>query len=221
MIKSSSSPPQQKDVEPISALRIAAGQNQDMNVSLGGIVTLCRTIIRLASIAKENKKSCRRLCNRVTALQWVIQSIQSQRCVAPGVTAALENLHRTLSEAKKLLRECKDKTKKFKILSHRRKLNEISESLTIDFELLSGVLHVDQRCNAVVPVTPDEDEDEDDEDEGGPVGPALVVYYEELILHSSAAGSHSTDQTPMISTPGFQSAHPDGCFPSSRWDFSV
>ncbi|KAL7402694.1 hypothetical protein ABVT39_018508 [Epinephelus coioides] len=127
------------------------------------ILTLSKSIFWTVTEVKSNKKRCRRLAERVKALEEPVVSIRQRGPgqITPAVNRALWKLCMTLSTAQELVRKC-TKNNFLNALKCKGKFNSVNESLIDTFQVLSRALHVDQ--GSVMRRVFQEDDDDDSDD---------------------------------------------------------
>ncbi|XP_047195727.1 uncharacterized protein LOC118109988 [Hippoglossus stenolepis] len=115
---------------------------------LSSIFSLCKTIYGMVGNMKTNKERCQRVTQRVKALEDVVLLIKQR---GPGqmssaVVKALNELWITLISTNELIKKY-SQTKAFlnfvKSKSHEEQFYKMNESLTDNFQVLSGVLQVE------------------------------------------------------------------------------
>lgn len=113
-----------------------------------GIVSVAGSIYTLVETVKANKKRCRRVAERVRALEELVRSIQQRaQQVPPEVATALRELCITLDSAQELIRKYTLATWVERILhssSHGDEFSSVNERLNDAFQVLSGALQVEQ-----------------------------------------------------------------------------
>lgn len=112
---------------------------------IGKILSLCKGIIWLASEVKANKKRCRRLSERVKAMEEIVQSIRQRgpRQISSNVNRALGMLTTTLTQAQELVHKC-TKTRFPNLVKCKSEFDSVNENLRDIFQILSGALQVEQ-----------------------------------------------------------------------------
>ncbi|XP_035770061.1 mixed lineage kinase domain-like protein [Neolamprologus brichardi] len=108
------------------------------------ILSIASQIYDLVENVKANKKRCRRVCNRVKALEELVKSIKQ---TSPGVEKALRELSVTLQSAQELIRKYASANLVERILNssnHGDEFNSVNERLNDAFQVLSGALQVEQ-----------------------------------------------------------------------------
>ncbi|XP_053282864.1 uncharacterized protein LOC128444411 isoform X1 [Pleuronectes platessa] len=115
---------------------------------LSSIFSVCKTIYGMAENIKTNKERCQRVAKRVKSLEEMVLSIKQR---GPGqmssaVVKALNDLWISLISTKELIMKY-SQTKAFmsflKSNRHEEQFNKMNESLTDNFQVLSGVLQVE------------------------------------------------------------------------------
>ncbi|XP_074490444.1 uncharacterized protein LOC141767098 [Sebastes fasciatus] len=112
---------------------------------VGKILTLSKSIIWMVAEAKANKKRCRRLAERVKAMEELVESIKRRGSgqISTTTNRALWQLYMTLTTAEELVRKS-TKTKFLNQLKCKSEFNSVNESLNDIFQVLSGALQVEQ-----------------------------------------------------------------------------
>lgn len=108
------------------------------------ILSIASQIYDLVENVKANKKRCRRVCNRVKALEELVKSIKQ---TPPGVEKPLRELSVTLQSAQELIRKYASANLVERILNssnHGDEFNSVNERLNDAFQVLSGALQVEQ-----------------------------------------------------------------------------
>lgn len=113
------------------------------------ILSLASQIYTLVETVKANKKRCRRVSDRVKALEDLVRSIQKRE---PGKTSddvkkALEELSITLKSARELIKKYTLANWVERILnssSHGDEFTSLNDRLNDAFQILSGALQVEQ-----------------------------------------------------------------------------
>ncbi|XP_004566214.1 mixed lineage kinase domain-like protein isoform X1 [Maylandia zebra] len=108
------------------------------------ILSIASQIYDLVENVKANKKRCRRVCNRVKALEKLVKSIKR---TPPGVEKPLRELSVTLQSAQELIRKYASANLVERILNssnHGDEFNSVNERLNDAFQVLSGALQVEQ-----------------------------------------------------------------------------
>ncbi|XP_005946794.1 mixed lineage kinase domain-like protein isoform X2 [Haplochromis burtoni] len=108
------------------------------------ILSIASQIYDLVENVKANKKRCRRVCNRVKALEKLVKSIKQ---TPPGVEKPLRELSVTLQSAQELIRKYASANLVERILNssnHGDEFNSVNERLNDAFQVLSGALQVEQ-----------------------------------------------------------------------------
>lgn len=108
------------------------------------ILSIASQIYDLVENVKANKKRCRRVCNRVKALEELVKSIKQ---TSPEVEKALRELSVTLQSAQELIRKYASANLVERILhssNHGDEFNSVNERLNDAFQVLSGALQVEQ-----------------------------------------------------------------------------
>ncbi|XP_075884822.1 mixed lineage kinase domain-like protein [Nelusetta ayraudi] len=133
------------------------------------ILSVASQIYSLVETVKANRKRCRRVCDRVRALEKLVRSIQKRE---PGqtsaeVTTALRELSLTLESARELVRKYTLANWMERVLksgSHVDEFSSLNERLNDAFQVLSGALQVEQSkvLNKVFALTTRNLEDEQD-----------------------------------------------------------
>lgn len=133
------------------------------------ILSVASQIYSLVETVKANRKRCRRVCDRVRALEKLVRSIQKRE---PGqtsaeVTTSLRELSLTLESARELVRKYTLANWMERVLksgSHGDEFSSLNERLNDAFQVLSGALQVEQSkvLNKVFALTTRNLEDEQD-----------------------------------------------------------
>ncbi|KAM9352636.1 mixed lineage kinase domain-like protein [Symphorus nematophorus] len=133
------------------------------------ILSVATQIYTLVENVKANKKRCRRVCNRVRALEELVRSIKQrkQTQTSADVEQALRELSITLTSAQELIKKYTLANWVERILnssSHGDEFSSVNERLNDAFQVLSGTLQVEQgnMLYRVFEVTSRQSEDEVD-----------------------------------------------------------
>ncbi|KAL3044436.1 hypothetical protein OYC64_012846 [Pagothenia borchgrevinki] len=113
------------------------------------ILSIASQIYSLVENVKANKKRCRRVCDRVKALESLVKSIQQRK---KGQTSAdlercLKELYFTLQSAKEVMEKYCGESVMMQVLksvSHKDEFNSLNDQLSDAFQVLSGSLLVEQ-----------------------------------------------------------------------------
>uniref|UniRef100_A0A3Q3JXL2 Tyrosine-protein kinase catalytic domain-containing protein n=1 Tax=Monopterus albus TaxID=43700 RepID=A0A3Q3JXL2_MONAL len=113
------------------------------------ILSIASQIYTLVENVQANKKRCRRVSDRVRALEELVKSIEKRKTVetSGNVTKALKELYHTLEAAQKLVKKYTLATWVKRILkssSHEDEFNIVNERLNNAFQVLSGALQLEQ-----------------------------------------------------------------------------
>ncbi|XP_026032625.1 rho GTPase-activating protein gacO-like [Astatotilapia calliptera] len=113
-----------------------------------GILSLTTTIKKMADTMKSNKERCRRITERVKAVERLVlnitQSDPSQ--ISDTVDGALRELYVILNSAKDLIAkfsQTKSVKTFFKAGNIEEKFSEVNQRLTENFQVLSGALQIE------------------------------------------------------------------------------
>ncbi|XP_008304936.1 mixed lineage kinase domain-like protein [Stegastes partitus] len=133
------------------------------------ILNIATEIYCLVEKVKANKKRCRRVSQRVKALEDLVSSIQQKKAVRTCVEVekALKELRITLESAQELIKRYTLATWVERILnsnSHGDEFSSVNERLNDAFQILSGALQVEHSnmLYKVFELTSREKEDEVD-----------------------------------------------------------
>uniref|UniRef100_A0A3Q4BT01 Protein kinase domain-containing protein n=1 Tax=Mola mola TaxID=94237 RepID=A0A3Q4BT01_MOLML len=136
------------------------------------ILSVASQIYNLVENVKANKKRCRRVCQRVRALEDLVRSIKKRKQGqnSADVEKALRQLSITLTSAQELIRKytlAKWVERIVNSSSHGDEFNSVNERLNDAFQSLSGALQVEQgnMLNQVFELSSREKEDEVDQRE--------------------------------------------------------
>ncbi|XP_041650846.1 mixed lineage kinase domain-like protein isoform X2 [Cheilinus undulatus] len=148
------------------------------------ILSLASEIYQLVENVKANKKRCRRVSQRVKALEELVWSIKQRetRKISSDVEKALQELCITLASAQELIRKYTAATWMERIInsgSHGDEFNSVNERLNDAFQILSGSLQVEQGniLYKVFELTSREKEDEvDGRDDDAELKKTLETY---------------------------------------------
>ncbi|XP_033982799.1 mixed lineage kinase domain-like protein [Trematomus bernacchii] len=114
------------------------------------IVSIASQIYSLMEKVKANKKRCHRVCDRVKALERLVESILQQRKkgqTSADVERCLEELSITLQSAKEVMEKYCGASFMMRVLksgSHEDEFNTLNDLLNDAFQVLSGSLQVEQ-----------------------------------------------------------------------------
>lgn len=113
------------------------------------ILSVASQIYSLVETVKANRKRCRRVCERVKALEDLVRSIQKQghEQTSVEVTTALRELSLTLESARELVRKYTLANWMERVLksgNHEDEFSSLNERLNDAFQVLSGTLQVEQ-----------------------------------------------------------------------------
>lgn len=113
------------------------------------ILSIASEIYKLVETVKANRKRCRRVCERVRALDELVRSIQKRGSeqTSAEVTTALQELSLTLESARELVRKYTLANWVERVLksgSHGEEFSSLNERLNDTFQVLSGSLQVEQ-----------------------------------------------------------------------------
>lgn len=113
------------------------------------VLSIASQIYTLVETVKANKKRCRRVCQRVKALDELVRSIKRRE---PGQTS--DDVKRTLKELSITLKSALELIKKYTLAnwverilnsnSHGDEFTSVNERLNDAFQVLSGALQVEQ-----------------------------------------------------------------------------
>ncbi|XP_051238884.1 uncharacterized protein LOC127353586 isoform X2 [Dicentrarchus labrax] len=112
------------------------------------ILSICKSIYQMAENVKANKERCQRVAQRVKGLEELVLTIKQRGPGQVSVTVenALKELCTTLSSANAMMVKY-SRTKAFKSFlrsdSHEDMFCKINESLTDNFQILSGALQIE------------------------------------------------------------------------------
>lgn len=133
------------------------------------ILSIASEIYQLVETVKANRKRCRRVCERVKALNELVRSIQKQgpEKTSDEVTTALQELSLTLELARDVVRKYTLANWVERVLksgSHGDEFSSLNERLNDTFQVLSGALQVEQGnvLNQVFELTVRKSQDEID-----------------------------------------------------------
>ncbi|XP_019216399.1 formin-like protein 2 isoform X2 [Oreochromis niloticus] len=112
------------------------------------ILSLTKTIKKMVNTMKSNKERCRRIAERVQAVERLVlnitQSDPSQ--ISETVNVTLKELYTILNSAKDLIAkfsQTKSVKTFFKAGNIEEKFNEVNQRLTENFQVLSGALQIE------------------------------------------------------------------------------
>lgn len=110
---------------------------------------LCPTIIEMYDNMKDNDERCRRIADRVRALEGLVLTVKERGSGrnSGAVEKALKELHTILKHAEKLVSKFSknNRLKQFMMSgSIGAKFSEVNQRLTENFQMLSGALQVEQ-----------------------------------------------------------------------------
>ncbi|KAF3855373.1 hypothetical protein F7725_023428 [Dissostichus mawsoni] len=113
------------------------------------IVSIASQIYSLVENVKANKKRCRRVCDRVKALEHLVKSIQQRKKgqTSADVERCLKELSFTLQSAKEVMEKYSGASLVKRVLksgSHEDEFNSLNDRLDDAFQFLSGSLQVEQ-----------------------------------------------------------------------------
>ncbi|KAM3610014.1 uncharacterized protein V6R79_023878 [Siganus canaliculatus] len=112
-------------------------------------LTMCSSIYKMAENMKANKDRCKRVAQRVKALQELVLTIKERGStqISSAVENALKELCATLTSAEETMRKF-SQTKGVKSFlksgNHEDKFSKINERLTDNFQVLTGALQIEQ-----------------------------------------------------------------------------
>ncbi|KAK2880599.1 uncharacterized protein [Channa argus] len=118
-------------------------------IPVSAILSICKAIYVMGDKATTNKDYCKRVVQRVKALEELVLTIEKR---GPGqisstVANALTELSHTLDSAMDLVKTFSqsNSVKRFiKSKSHENKFSQVNEKLTQCFQILSGALQIEQ-----------------------------------------------------------------------------
>ncbi|XP_073328416.1 mixed lineage kinase domain-like protein [Pagrus major] len=113
------------------------------------ILSIASRIYTLVENVKASRERCRRVSERVGALERLVRSIKQrgQAQTSDNVEQALEELHITLTSAEEFIMKFAKANRVERILkssSHGDEFNSVNERLNDAFQVLSGALQVEQ-----------------------------------------------------------------------------
>ncbi|KAM4572630.1 mixed lineage kinase domain-like protein [Odontesthes bonariensis] len=113
------------------------------------VLSIASQIYTLVNNVKANKKRCRRVYERVKALETLVKSIKQRDAVktSPEVEEGLKGLSNTLESAQKLIEiyTSENWVKRFlKSNSHGDEFDSVNHRLDDTFQILSGALQLEQ-----------------------------------------------------------------------------
>ncbi|KAM9351969.1 uncharacterized protein tmed6 [Symphorus nematophorus] len=115
------------------------------------VLSMCKTIYKMAQNVKANKERCQQVAERVRVLEDLVLTIKPGQ-ISPSVYKALNELYTTLESAKMLLMKF-SQTKAFvgfmKSSSLKDKFYQVDKKLTDNLHVLSGALLIDQVLHKV------------------------------------------------------------------------
>ncbi|KAK1888069.1 Mixed lineage kinase domain-like protein, partial [Dissostichus eleginoides] len=112
------------------------------------IVSIASKIYSLLENVKANKKRCRRVCDRVEALEHLVKSIQQREKgqTSADVERCLKDLSFTLQSAKEVMEKYSGASFMKRVLKsghHEDEFNTLNDQLNDAFQFLSGSLQVE------------------------------------------------------------------------------
>ncbi|KAI9547375.1 hypothetical protein NQZ68_016924 [Dissostichus eleginoides] len=112
------------------------------------IVSIASKIYSLLENVKANKKRCRRVCDRVKALEHLVKSIQQREKgqTSADVERCLKDLSFTLQSAKEVMEKYSGASFMKRVLKsghHEDEFNTLNDQLNDAFQFLSGSLQVE------------------------------------------------------------------------------
>ncbi|XP_033982769.1 mixed lineage kinase domain-like protein [Trematomus bernacchii] len=113
------------------------------------IVSIASQIYCLVENVKANKKRCRRVCNRVKALEHLVKSIQQRKKgqTSADVERCLKELSFTLQSAEEVMKKYSGESLVKRVLkcgNHEDEFYSLNDRLDDAFQILSGSLQVEQ-----------------------------------------------------------------------------
>ncbi|KAJ4921855.1 hypothetical protein JOQ06_021678 [Pogonophryne albipinna] len=113
------------------------------------IVSIASQIFSLVENVKANKKRCRRVCDRVKALEHLVKSIKQREKgqTSADVERCLKELSFTLQSAKEVMEKYSGESLVKRVLnlgSHEDEFSSLNDRLDDAFQILSGSLQVEQ-----------------------------------------------------------------------------
>ncbi|KAM9376252.1 mixed lineage kinase domain-like protein [Pholidichthys leucotaenia] len=129
------------------------------------ILSLACQIYELVDRVKANKKRCRRVCERVRALEDLVKNVQQ---TSEQVDKALKELHITLGLTQDLIRKYTESNwvqRVLKASDHVEEFNSVNERLNDAFQVLSGALQI-EHGNVLYRVFEQMSRDKQDEEDG-------------------------------------------------------
>lgn len=116
--------------------------------SIDIIVSIASQIYSLVENVKANKKRCRRVCDRVKALEHLVKSIEQRETgqTSADVERCLKELSFTLQSAKEVMEKYSGESLVKRVLScgsHEDEFSSLNDRLDDAFQVLSGSLQVE------------------------------------------------------------------------------
>lgn len=148
------------------------------------ILSIASQIYTLVEKVQANKKRCRRVSDRVRALEELVKSIKKRKTVetSDNVTKALNELFHTLEAAKKLVEKYALATWVERILkssSHGDEFANVNERLNDAYQVLSGALQVEQGnvlCKVFALASREEEDKMDGKEDDAELGKLLLEH---------------------------------------------
>nr|XP_020443682.1 mixed lineage kinase domain-like protein [Monopterus albus] len=148
------------------------------------ILSIASQIYTLVENVQANKKRCRRVSDRVRALEELVKSIEKRKTVetSGNVTKALKELYHTLEAAQKLVKKYTLATWVKRILkssSHEDEFNIVNERLNNAFQVLSGALQLEQGnvlCKVFALASREEEDKMDGKEDDAELGKLLLEH---------------------------------------------